>query len=85
MATETVPVPATASDALHGQASDAYDVLALLDALISSVEHGFGETGQLNADTITRLANLAHTTLSDIKDQLFEIVDKVRAMEVANG
>ena len=85
MATETVPVPATASDALHGQASDAYDVLALLDALISLGERGCGGTEEVNADTIARLAGLAHTTLSDIKDQLFEIVEKVRAMEAANG
>ena len=80
MATETVPVPATPADALHGQASDTYDVLALLDALTT-----LGEQDELNTDTVARVAHVAHKTLFRITERLFEIVVQLRSLEVDHG
>ena len=84
MATETVPVHATPADALHGQASETYDVLALLDALTVLGERGC-EQDEPNTDTVARVAHVAHKTLFRITERLFEIVAQLRSLEVDHG
>ena len=84
MATDTLEQPATlvpalaAAEALHTQASDTYDVLAVLSAICTLGECAVQQDESVNADTLMRLASMAHDALSCITKQLFAIEQQLR-------
>jgi hypothetical protein len=74
--TDTLPALAasSAAEALHGHASEIYNVLALLDALGTISD----DDGKVNPDTVTRIACMAHRDLLAITERLFEVSEGLK-------
>ena len=59
------PITALAAESLHLRVGDGFDVLALLEG-----------DGTVSADTVERLANMAHERLLAIMNDLFATIER---------